>query len=83
VVPVAVGGGNDALDERGGVVHGSAKGLDPSTRAVHGRADLGLPAPGRQSSSGADLDGDGFPDFVTSVQGSMVSDGNVVAARTN
>ena len=28
------------------------------------------------------VDGDGFPDFVTSVQGSMVSDGNVVAART-
>ncbi|WP_235029184.1 hypothetical protein [Streptomyces sp. 3213.3] len=30
----------------------------------------------------ADPDGDGFPDFVTSVQGSMVLDGNVVAPRT-
>ena len=94
VVPVAVGdGGADALDERVGVVYGSAKGLDPSTRTVLGRVDLGLPAPGKQlltpkdsvsvaDVTTADLDGDGFPDFVTSVQGSTVSDGNVVAART-
>ncbi|MEV0739412.1 hypothetical protein AB0I51_26505 [Streptomyces sp. NPDC050549] len=94
VVPVAVhGAGEDTLDERVGVVHGSAKGLDPSTRTVLGRGDLGLPAPGKQLSAAkdsvsaanvttADLDGYGFPDFVTSVQGSTVSDGNVVTART-
>ncbi|MFJ9242099.1 FG-GAP repeat domain-containing protein [Streptomyces sp. NPDC101776] len=93
VVPIVVGGGESATDERVVVVYGSAKGLDPSTRRVYGRADLGLPAPGKQllapadSVSGADvttadLDGDGFPDFVTSVQGSMVSDGNVSAPRT-
>ncbi|WP_369191459.1 FG-GAP repeat domain-containing protein [Streptomyces sp. R08] len=93
VVPIIVGGGEGATDERVGVVYGSAKGLDPSTRTVYGRDDLGLPAPGRQLQSPkgslsatdlttADLDGDGFPDFVTTVQGAMTSDNNVTAPRT-
>jgi hypothetical protein len=93
VVPIVVGGGEGATDERVGVVYGSAKGLDLSTRTVYGRADLGLPAPGRQllapknslsaaDLTTADLDGDGFPDFVTTVHGTMTSDNNVIAART-
>ncbi|MER7639853.1 hypothetical protein [Streptomyces sp. NPDC126522] len=93
VVPIIVGGGEGATDERVGVVYGSARGLDPSTRTVYGRDDLGLPAPGRQLQSPkgslsaadlttADLDGDGFPDFVTTVQGAMTSDNNVTAPRT-
>ena len=94
VVPIVVGGGGeDARDERVAVVYGSAKGLDPSTRAVYGRADLGLPEPGKQllapkgslsaaDLTTADLDGDGFPDFVTTVQGAMTSDNNVTAPRT-
>ncbi|MGW7365911.1 FG-GAP repeat domain-containing protein [Streptomyces sp. NPDC054841] len=57
------------------VVYGSATGLDPSTRKVYGRSDLGLPdqLEGLDKSEGvvpdtvADLDGDGFPDFVTTV----------------
>ncbi|BBC36656.1 FG-GAP repeat protein [Streptomyces graminofaciens] len=55
------------------VLYGSAKGLDPSTRTVYRRRDLGLPDPPKGSDAGggaapdtvADLDGDGFPDFVT------------------
>ncbi|WP_151483247.1 FG-GAP repeat domain-containing protein [Streptomyces albicerus] len=94
VVRVPVGGGaNEARDdERVGVVYGSAKGLDPSTRTVHGRRDLGLPDPPEGSGAGdgvaaetvvsADLDGDGFPDFVTTVAGETVEDGQVSAART-
>ncbi|GAA1894797.1 VCBS repeat-containing protein [Streptomyces durmitorensis] len=45
-----------------GVVFGSAKGLDPSTHAVYDYA------PGTVTT--ADLDGDGYPDFVTT-EGSM------------
>ncbi|WP_043670244.1 FG-GAP repeat domain-containing protein [Streptomyces xylophagus] len=94
VVPVFVGRGeNFAADERIGVVYGSAKGLDPSTRAVYGRGDLGLPAPGKQllapknsvaatDVTTADLDGDGFPDFVTTVPGTIAEDDNVIAPRT-
>ncbi|MET7485226.1 VCBS repeat-containing protein [Streptomyces sp. NPDC005538] len=94
VVPVLLGGdGGYTVDERVGVVYGSAKGLDPSTRTVHGSDDLGLPAPGKQMSAPknsvavadvttADLDGDGFPDFVTTVQGAMTSDNHVTAPRT-
>lgn len=93
VVPIVVGGGEGATDERVGVVYGSAKGIDPSTRTVYGRTDLGLPAPGRQllapkdslsaaDLTTADLDGDGFPDFVTTVQGATTSDGNITAPRT-
>lgn len=94
MVPVIVGGGGEySPDERVGVVYGSAKGLDPSTRTVYGRDDLGLPAPGKQMSAPkdsvsaadvttADLDGDGFPDFVTTVRGAITSDNNVFTART-
>ncbi|WP_421107192.1 hypothetical protein [Streptomyces sp. NEAU-S77] len=81
-------------DERVAVVYGSAKGLDPATRTVHGRRDLGLPAvrdttPGAGSDHvptddvvTADLDGDGFSDVVTTVEGEMAEDGNISAART-
>ncbi|MGP3984485.1 hypothetical protein [Streptomyces sp. KR80] len=94
VVPVFVSGepDNPHGDERVGVVYGSAKGLDPSTRTVYGRRDLGLPDPaegsaGRESVATdgvvtADLDGDGFPDFVTTVAGERVEDGQISAART-
>jgi hypothetical protein len=81
VVPVSVSDDpeNPGLDERVGVVYGSAEGLDPTTRSVYGRADLGLPeatgeyaAPNSLSADEvvtADLDGDGFPDVVTTVMG--------------
>ncbi|MEW2565803.1 hypothetical protein [Streptomyces sp. NPDC047070] len=94
VVPVSVGDDpNDPdSDQRIGVVYGSAQGLDPSTRTVHGRRDLGLPeTPGSQTGPDsvsaesvvtADLDGDGFPDLVTSVAGETVDDGRISAART-
>ncbi|MGP4043273.1 FG-GAP repeat domain-containing protein [Streptomyces sp. 2A115] len=83
MVPVPVG-------ERVAVVHGSAKGLDPSIRTVYSRRDLGLPDPPEEVAPGnpvapdtvADLDGDGFPDFVTSVMGEIVEDRNISAART-
>ncbi|MGW6144722.1 FG-GAP repeat domain-containing protein [Streptomyces sp. NPDC055140] len=63
-------------DERIGFVFGSAHGLDPATRAVYGRSDLRLSertdpdydqgdSLGVDSVRSADLDGDGFPDFVT------------------
>ncbi|MFD7500459.1 hypothetical protein [Streptomyces sp. NPDC059850] len=81
-------------DERVAVVYGSAKGLDPATRTVHGRRDLGLPAasdttpgagPDHVPTDGvvtADLDGDGFSDVVTNAEGEMADDGNISAART-
>ncbi|MGW6056007.1 FG-GAP repeat domain-containing protein [Streptomyces sp. NPDC055189] len=50
-------------DGQTAVVFGSAKGLDPSTHAVYDY----LPG----SVTTADLDGDGYPDFVSSVDGSM------------
>lgn len=64
------------VDQRIGVLFGSARGLDLTTRAVYGRSDLGLPERtdpdyGQGDHLGvdyvhtADLDGDGFPDFVT------------------
>ncbi|WP_258053096.1 FG-GAP-like repeat-containing protein [Streptomyces sp. Ru73] len=97
LVPVSAtsGGGNGATaDERIGVVYGSARGLDPATRTVYGRHDLGLPGQTQQYAAPAgpdsisaeevvtaDLDGDGFPDFVTGVAGDTVTDGNVSAAR--
>ncbi|WP_149828534.1 FG-GAP repeat domain-containing protein [Streptomyces tailanensis] len=68
--------------ERIAVLYGSAKGLDPGTRTVHSRRDLGLPDSAEAAGAGsgalapdtvADLDGDGFPDLVTTVAG-----GNVV-----
>ncbi|MFZ3567566.1 hypothetical protein ACOKM5_11455 [Streptomyces sp. BH097] len=80
VVPVAAHVGTDPndRDERVGVVFGSARGLDPATRAVYGRSDLGIPRstvqnPGPEDDlaaenvTTADLDGDGFPDLVTTV----------------
>ncbi|MGQ4431796.1 MULTISPECIES: hypothetical protein [unclassified Streptomyces] len=85
--PIVVGGGEGATDERGGVVHGSAKGLDPSTRTVYGRDDLGLPAPGRQLQSpkgslsaadptAADPDGDGRDGIlVATYEGAALLDG--------
>ncbi|GAB2986086.1 VCBS repeat-containing protein [Streptomyces pseudoechinosporeus] len=94
LVPVPVGGepGNPGNEERIGVVYGSAKGLDPATRTVYDRGDLGLPGlppgsagPGSVLANAtvtADLDGDGFPDFVTTVAGERVSDGQVTAPRT-
>jgi hypothetical protein len=98
VVPVSVGDDPDdpGGDQRVAVVYGSAKGLDPATRTVYGRQDLGLPT-SPQSQAGADsvteesmvtadLDGDGFPDFVTSVAGEDATDdtsgGQITASRT-
>jgi hypothetical protein len=80
-------------DERVAVVYGSAKGLAPATRTVHGRRDLGLPAVADTTPGAgpdhvptddvvtADLDGDGFSDVVTDVEGEMAEDGNISAAR--
>ena len=63
-------------EDRFAVLHGSAKGLDPSARRVYGRDDLGLDDPPDDAGTGqgfasdtlADLDDDGFPDFVTTVE---------------
>jgi hypothetical protein len=86
VVPVSVSEDPEdaGSDERVGVVYGSADGLDPETRSVYGRGDLGLPdaadetsAPDSVSANSvvtADLDGDGFPDFVTTVVGEEAVD---------
>ncbi|MFS8198012.1 hypothetical protein ACLVWQ_04930 [Streptomyces sp. CWNU-52B] len=94
VVPVTVGDDPDSPDaeQRVGVVYGSAKGLDPTTRTVHRRQDLGLPETpesmtkvsgvSAESTVTADLDGDGFPDFITSVVGEEADDGNISASRT-
>ncbi|MFE9646767.1 FG-GAP repeat domain-containing protein [Streptomyces sp. NPDC006365] len=94
LVPVQVRGNPETpgLDQRIGVVYGSAEGLDPATRTVYGRGDLGLPGlpPGSadpdsvfaESTVTADLDGDGFPDFVTSVAGEQVKDGQIIAPRS-
>ncbi|MER5183007.1 VCBS repeat-containing protein [Streptomyces sp. NPDC002896] len=83
VVPVPGG-------ERIAVLYGSAKGLDPSTCTVYGRRDLGLPDPPEDVAGSnplapdtvADLDGDGFPDFVTTVMGEIVEDRRISGART-
>ncbi|AZM50281.1 hypothetical protein DMB38_34895 [Streptomyces sp. WAC 06738] len=75
LVPVFLGDDRQTAEERVAVVYGSADGLDPATRTVYGRRDLGLPAlpAGFPRPDGlraadvttADLDDDGFPDFVT------------------
>ncbi|MBO8183931.1 hypothetical protein [Streptomyces spirodelae] len=93
MVPVFTDGDRDApgRGEQVGVVYGSAKGPDPSTRTVHGDRDLGLPRPaagaGRAAVAAdrmvtADLDDDGFPDFVTTVAGERATDGQVTAPRS-
>ncbi|MDQ8705250.1 VCBS repeat-containing protein [Streptomyces sp. LHD-70] len=93
LVPVLAGTKEQpGADQRVAVVYGSAKGLDPATRTVYGRSDLGLPAPNPVAPGGrdslhaselltADLDGDGFPDLVSSVVGETASDGQVSASR--
>ncbi|MCT2592915.1 hypothetical protein LHJ74_23880 [Streptomyces sp. N2-109] len=94
LVPVPVSDDPDAVirDERTGIVYGSAEGLDPSKRTVHGRRDLGLPEPVREGRGRdyvlpkevetADLDGDGFPDSVTSViLGERATDGQTSTLR--
>lgn len=75
LVPVFLGDDPETAEERVAVVYGSADGLDPATRTVYGRGDLGLPdlpadvpTPDLlhpDAVTTADLDGDGFPDFVT------------------
>ncbi|MGP3968470.1 hypothetical protein [Streptomyces sp. 6N223] len=76
MVPISLS--DDLLDVRIGVVFGSAQGLDPATRAVYGNSDLGVPqGPPSDDVSpesvladtvvSADLDSDGFPEFVTTV----------------
>jgi hypothetical protein len=86
VVPVSASDDPEeaGFDERVGVIYGSADGLDPATRAVYGRGDLGLPEAEDENSAPdsvsadevvtADLDGDGFPDFVTTVMGEPAVD---------
>lgn len=54
---IAVPSGNENEHGRTGVVFGSAKGLDPSTHTLYDYA------PGTVTT--ADLDGDGYPDFVS------------------
>ncbi|MFF9158441.1 hypothetical protein ACF1AB_40160 [Streptomyces sp. NPDC014846] len=95
MVPVTAGGfdrrANPAGKERVGVVFGSAHGLDPAVRSVWSRADLGLPEPdaahrGKDALAAAavitvDLDGDGFPDFVTVRSGPVVKTKGFVASR--
>ncbi|AXK35574.1 hypothetical protein DVA86_25965 [Streptomyces armeniacus] len=111
LVPVTVGGkaGDQNRHERVAVVYGSAEGLDPATRTVHGRRALGLPqptppdrpegpsdagpsgpepsAPARSDDVAAedvltaDLDGDGYADFITDVEGEQATDGHVSAAH--
>ncbi|WP_327189208.1 FG-GAP and VCBS repeat-containing protein [Streptomyces xinghaiensis] len=75
---IPVGGGSGAGERtprRVAVVFGSAGGPDPATRTVHDRASL-VPRPrepdrvprngiGPAQITTADLDGDGYPDFVT------------------
>jgi len=93
-VPLPLG---DDPDDPGGaervaVVYGSAKGIAPSTRTVYGRRELGLPETAQDQAADdsvtadsvvtADLDGDGFADFVTTVAGEIAEDGQVSAART-
>ncbi|MET7640627.1 hypothetical protein [Streptomyces sp. NPDC005438] len=78
-------------EERIAVVYGSADGLNPVTRTVHGAKDLGLPEPPDDTSAPrglstenvvlADLDGDGFSDVVTPVAGAQASGGNVSGNR--
>ncbi|MGW7054802.1 FG-GAP repeat domain-containing protein [Streptomyces sp. NPDC054887] len=60
-------------DTRVAFVYGSRAGLKPEVRTVLGRSDFGFPVdPGQQDPdyiagvATADLDGDGFPDFVGS-----------------
>lgn len=77
LVPVYLGDDPQTAEECVGVVYGSADGLDPAAHTVLRRAELGLPdapaaAPGATRLSvnhlvNADLDDDGFPDFVTTV----------------
>ncbi|MDT0377747.1 hypothetical protein RM572_03025 [Streptomyces sp. DSM 42041] len=74
LVPVYVGGqgDDDPTGRRIGVVYGSADGPDPVTRTVHDGIELGLPAVAGESIAPsqvltADLDDDGFPEFVTEV----------------
>ncbi|MGR3938313.1 hypothetical protein [Streptomyces sp. BRA346] len=99
VVPAAAPGDPAQVgrDERVAVIYGSAKGLDPATHTVHGRRDLGLPAPPTNPPPGpgeaesvaekdvttADLDGDGFSDVVaTMAVGKEVEDRNIISSRS-
>ncbi|WBB61203.1 hypothetical protein O7599_01185 [Streptomyces sp. WMMC500] len=75
LIPAFAGDDPETAEERVAVVYGSADGLDPATRTVYGRRDLGLPALPADSPAPdllraaevttADLDDDGYPDFVT------------------
>ncbi|MCQ4208926.1 FG-GAP repeat domain-containing protein [Streptomyces longispororuber] len=98
LLPLDTPGGEPQWEPADGrilVVYGSSGGLDPVTRAVYGRSDLGLPA--AVSTSGverpedidarrvatADLDGDGFADLVVPHTGrERATDGNVTAQRS-
>ncbi|NBE53669.1 FG-GAP repeat domain-containing protein [Streptomyces boluensis] len=91
LVPVYLGKADQpGADQRVAVVYGSADGLDPTTRTVHGRAALGLPASleGARDSLTvdevvtADLDGDGYPEFVSTVLGETATDGLISSARS-
>ncbi|MGY0059762.1 FG-GAP repeat domain-containing protein [Streptomyces sp. LZ34] len=69
-----VGSKEEAQPTRLAFIHGSSRGLNPATRTVLTREDLGLPARGPDVPSvdttriaTADLDGDGYADLVTPV----------------
>ncbi|GAA2132576.1 hypothetical protein [Streptomyces synnematoformans] len=85
LVPVFLGADPETAAECVGVVYGSADGLDPAVHTVHRRAGLGLPdapadlpGPARLSVDHvvtADLDDDGFPDFVATARGPGQAEG--------
>lgn len=76
VIAVPVGKpGSQGTEQRLAIVFGSEHGLDPARRTLYSHPDLGLPEPRavnrgdsattlRGPVTTADLDGDGFPDFV-------------------
>ncbi|RRR77463.1 hypothetical protein [Streptomyces sp. RP5T] len=100
MVPVPAGGKWKAPDgdQRIAVIYGSPKGLVPAARTLYGRRDLGLPdspadRPAASADSvsaadvvSADLDSDGYPDFITAVMGKDVEattgEGRLVVSRT-
>ncbi|WP_338701520.1 VCBS repeat-containing protein [Streptomyces sp. Q6] len=97
LLPLETPGGEPQWEPSDGrllVVYGSSHGLDPATRSVYGRSDLGLPAAesysgverpegvDARSAASADLDGDGFADLALPIIGKeRATDGTYAAQR--